>query len=579
MWITSVFKLLPQLKRTLLISFCLVLGLEALKLAPPYLTKLAIDLLILPNPSLTRVFAYIAGILVISLLSTAVEDRYIFHTARSIFDLETSILRKGHDKLLSLGLRYHEAHPSGDLVQLMNKGSTKLAELMWFIHDQFMGAILQIVLTSIVLVAMHFWCGMVFFLFMPVVIFQVHRTGKKVQPYRQTYHGVFRNASWEMNQSLLNIRTVKDFVQEQDERKKYDNLLDRYLELGKVRIEVENRAARVRDIVLGMARFAVLFYAVYLVYHKDMSTGTLFLFATLSEKVIASLFRLGRLYNYLGDSMESIEQFTHLFQQTADIVDLPDALDCPKLNGSLSFKNVAFEYKTGQVVLHNINLEIPARKVVAFVGRSGAGKSTMIKLISRHYDVTHGAICMDDTDIRKFKVSEYRRQIAVVSQDIDIFDASIRENISYGLGRLTVEQDEIERVSKMANAHEFICQLPQGYDTRVGERGIRLSGGQKQRLGIARALLLKPSLLIFDEATSSLDTHSERLIQDALRRLYHQQTIIIIAHRLSTIESADTIVVFEAGQIVEIGTHAELIQKGGIFANMLSLQKLGELRQ
>jgi ABC-type multidrug transport system fused ATPase/permease subunit len=306
-----------------------------------------------------------------------------------------------------------------------------------------------------------------------------------------------------------------------------------------------------------------------------MTAGTLVFFATLSEKVVASLYRLGRLYSHLGDSMEAIRQFTELFQEESDIVDLPDAMPCSRLEGKLEFSNVSFSYNAGKNALSGVNLVIQPRRVLALVGRSGSGKTTIAKLICRHYDVTAGAILADGTDIRKFKIADYRRQIAVVSQDIEIFDADLWSNIAYGID---ATKEQIQEAARVANAEEFIRALPDGYDTRVGERGVKLSGGQRQRVGIARALIMKPAVMIFDEATSSLDTESERLIQDSLRKIMREQTMIIIAHRFSTLEFADMVVVLEDGRIIESGPPRELLHSEGVFARMRKLQELGEIR-
>ncbi|MEZ4753624.1 MAG: ABC transporter ATP-binding protein [Bdellovibrionota bacterium] len=577
MWFRKIYDLLPQIKGMLFKALAFALTIEALKLVPPYLMKIAIDLLLVPNPILETILITVTGVLAASILTTIIEDKFILLSALNVFNLETGILKKAHNKLLSLGLKYHESNPSGELVHLMNKGASRLAELMWFVQDQFLGAFLQIILTSILLLFVHFEAGLVFIFFLPIVIYLIHRTGKKVQPYREHYHGVFQEAAWEMNQSLLNIRTVKDFVQEKSEHKKYTAMLDRFLKLADIRIRVENRDNRNRDILLGIARFSVLFYVVYLVYIGEITAGTLVLFATLSEKVISSLFRLGRLYSHLGDAMESINQFTELFEEKADIVDSPGAVSCPdKMAGEIVFDNVSFAYLKREEVLSGIDLEIPPRSIVAFVGRSGAGKSTMVKLIGRHYDIDSGSIKIDGIDIRNLKVNEYRRKISVVSQSIEIFDASVADNIAYGT---KASLEEIERVAHAAHAHEFIAKMPQAYQTRVGEKGVKLSGGQRQRIGIARALIMNPAVLIFDEATSSLDTESERLIQSALKDIARKQTMIIIAHRLSTIESADMVVVFDEGKIVEIGSQEELISQRGVFAQMKKLQALGAIRE
>jgi len=570
--LTQLFQLIPDLKQTLLIGLAFSAVVEVCKLVPPYLLKTVIDQLGHHNTPLTRVLLSIGGILVISFVTTAIEQHYGMFVARRSFKIETDILRTAHVKLLSLGLSYHEDHPSGDSAQLLHKGSSRLRELLWFTLDQFLGASLQIVFTAIVLMFVNVGCGLVFIAFLPGVLWHAHRSGRALQPYREEYHAVFRQASWELNQSLLNVRTVMDFVQEPREIERFGSLLDRYLALADRRNRVENFGHRLRDWVLGSARFAVLFYAVYLVYRGDMSTGSLYLFATLSEKVVASLFRLDRLHSFLGDSMESVRQLTQLFQHSPSIVDRPNAQAAATLDGAIELAAVSFAYGSRAPALRDISLKIPARSVLALVGKSGAGKTTLIKLLSRHYDVTGGAIRIDGVDIRDYQVSDIRRQVAVVSQDIQLFDTSIAHNIAYGVEN--AEFSKIREAAQLANAASFIEQLPEQYDTRIGERGLKLSGGQRQRIGIARALLLRPAILIFDEATSSLDTESEQLIQDALAKIARRQTLILIAHRLSTIETADRVVVLDQGRIAEIGTPQQLAKQDSLFARMRQLQGL-----
>jgi len=574
--LAQLFQLVPDLKQTLLIGLSFSAAVEVCKLIPPYLLKTVIDQLGRGNTPLTRVLLSIGGILLISFVTTAIEQRYSMFVLRRRFKIEADILRKAQTKLLSLGLGYHEDHPSGDSAQLLHKGSSRLAELLWFTLDQFLGASLQILFTAIVLMFVNVGCGLVFIAFLPGVLWHAHHSGRTLQPYREQYHAVFRQASWDLNQSLLNVRTVMDFVQEQREFERFGGLLDRYLTLADLRNRIENEGHRLRDWVLGSARFAVLFYAVYLVYRGEMTTGSLYLFATLSEKVVASLFRLDRLHSFLGDSMESVRQLTQLFRQAPSIVDRPNTQPCTALDGSIELDAVSFAYGSRTPVLRDISLKVPARSVLALVGRSGAGKTTLIKLLSRHYDVTSGSLRIDGVDIRNYEVSDLRRQVAVVSQDIQLFDTTIAHNIAYGVGDADLAQ--IREAAQLANAASFIEQLPEQYNTRIGERGLKLSGGQRQRIGIARALLLRPAILIFDEATSSLDTESEQLIQDALVKIARRQTLILIAHRLSTVETADRVVVLDQGRIAEVGTPEQLAKQDSLFARMRQLQGLGDLR-
>jgi ABC-type multidrug transport system fused ATPase/permease subunit len=572
----NILILAPELKGMLLRAAALSFFIELIKLTPPWVIKIVLDLLAGENPSHAFLAFTLAAMLVASLVTTVLEDRFISLICKNVFTVQANVLKKVHARVLKLDMNYHESNPSGEIVHLMNNGSTKLMELLFYLQDQFLGASIQIILTSCVLIYVHPWAGLTFFIFMPITIVLSLWSAKKLQPYRKKYHDTFRQATWEMNQSILNIRTVKDFVQESKEKKKYNQLLDQYLHLADERINFENSHIRTRDTILGFGRFFVLSYSVYLVLQGEMTHGTLVLFSTLSEKVIASLYRLGRLYSLLGDAMESIQQFCELFQTKPKIVEKDAPLSLPHLQGTITFNNASFSYDTNSSVLKDISLTIPEKKFCAIVGRSGAGKSTFVKLLLRHYDVTAGSILIDGYDIRDFKISDYRKKIAVVAQDVEVFDSSVADNIAYGVN---ASQEEIEVAAKKAFAHDFIRGLPEAYQTRVGERGIKLSGGQRQRLGIARALITKPAVLIFDEATSSLDTESENMIQNAIHDISHLQTMIVIAHRLSTIRRADMVVVLDDGRIVECGSYDALISKGGLFAEMVSLQKLGELRE
>ena len=243
--------------------------------------------------------------------------------------------------------------------------------------------------------------------------------------------------------------------------------------------------------------------------------------------------------------------------------------------GKVHFNNLTFGYSPDSPVLNNIELLVEPYQTVALVGRSGSGKSTLIKLLLRYFEPNSGGVLIDGTDIRQLNVSSYRKRLAIVHQEVDIFNGTLIENLLYGNPTASVE--EIETACKIAQAHDFIQQLPKGYLTTVGERGVRLSGGQRQRIGIARALIVNPDILVFDEATSSLDYESERAIQTAMRSLFGTRTLIIIAHRLSTVRDADKIVVLDKGSISQIGNHDELLQAGGLYQRLHALQASGEL--
>jgi ATP-binding cassette subfamily B protein/subfamily B ATP-binding cassette protein MsbA len=276
-------------------------------------------------------------------------------------------------------------------------------------------------------------------------------------------------------------------------------------------------------------------------------------------------------FSELQRSLAAMERVFEVLAMPEDKPDLPDAMDAPTQVTEMRFVDVSFAYREGEMVVRDFDLAVPGGSVVALVGRSGAGKTTVTDLVARFHDPTSGQILLNGTDLRKLRLRSYRQLLGVVQQDVFLFDGTVRENLAYG--RRNATDAEIIDAAKRANAHEFIAPLPDGYDSIIGERGVKLSGGQRQRLAIARALLADPQILILDEATSNLDTESEQLIQASLTELLRGRTSFVIAHRLSTITHADLIVVMEAGRIVERGTHLELMRAQGAYFSMVNRQQ------
>jgi subfamily B ATP-binding cassette protein MsbA len=279
------------------------------------------------------------------------------------------------------------------------------------------------------------------------------------------------------------------------------------------------------------------------------------------------------LYSQLQEALGATQRVFGILDTQPDIMDKPDAVPLPPLKGAVDFEHVSFSYDTergGVHVLHNINIQVAPGEIVALVGPSGAGKTTFVNMIPRFYDVTEGAVKVDGCDVRDVQLHTLRTQIGIVPQETLLFGGTIGDNIMYG--KLDATDEELVAASKAANAHQFITQLPEGYNTLVGERGVKLSGGQRQRVAIARALLKNPRILILDEATSALDTESEALVQEALDRLMQGRTTFVIAHRLSTVQIADRIAVMDRGRIVELGSHQELMALGGLYSRLYSLQ-------
>jgi subfamily B ATP-binding cassette protein MsbA len=315
---------------------------------------------------------------------------------------------------------------------------------------------------------------------------------------------------------------------------------------------------------------AILWFSGQEVLAGRLSFATISGFLIYAITIGASLAQLSGLYGQFREALGSVRRVFEILDTQPSVTDAPDAVDLPTIAGSIRFDNLSFAYETGREVLHSLNLHVRPGEIVALVGPSGAGKSTIFNLIPRFYDPTRGSVAIDGLDVRTVTQQSLRAQIGLVPQETLLFGGTIRENIAYG--RLDAGDEAIIAAAKAANAHDFITATASGYDTIVGERGIKLSGGQRQRIAIARAMLKDPRILLLDEATSSLDSESEALVQEAFERLMQGRTAVIIAHRLSTIAIAHRIIVIDQGRIVEEGSHTELLARQGIYARLYALQ-------
>ncbi|MET0793872.1 MAG: ABC transporter ATP-binding protein [Polyangiaceae bacterium] len=373
-----------------------------------------------------------------------------------------------------------------------------------------------------------------------------------------------------VSEGLNGLRVVRGFAKEHSEEASY--LLGQHTLVRKhsLATRTQRGVSLVWDLVMPLTQITILGFGGYLVLHGQTTVGTLMAFQGLLMRLIDPITELVKSLSETQRGLAALERVGDVFDKPEEKPDRPRAVEAPARVREIHFSHVQFGYRKDALVIRDFELRVPGGSVVALVGESGAGKTTLTDLVARFHDPTSGAIYVNGLDIRDVRLRSYRKLLGIVQQETFLFDGTVSDNIAYG--RASASAEEIADAARAAHAHEFITRLPEGYDTRVGERGVKLSGGQRQRLSIARALLAAPEILILDEATSSLDTESEQLIQASMQRLLRDRTTFIIAHRLSTIRQADLIVVLGAGRILELGDHDALMRRDGIYAEMVDRQ-------
>ena len=373
-------------------------------------------------------------------------------------------------------------------------------------------------------------------------------------------------------ETLSSIRIVKAFVMKNYELRRFYAQTKKYYELMLRKDRLRLLSSPITETV-GASLAALLLFigARDVLVTQSISSEDFIRFILLLFSVLGPIKSLGNVFNELQNGLASADRVFSILDIKSDINDIENAVELNQFENHIAFKDVSFHYdQSSQAVLKNVDFSIKSGQILALVGPSGAGKSTLVDLIPRFYDVTDGAINIDGKNIKDVKLDSLRSLMGIVTQETFLFDDSVKANIAYGLD--SISDDIIKKAAIAANANEFIKELPEGYDTIIGERGVKLSGGQRQRIAIARAIVKNPPILILDEATSSLDTESEKIVQDAIEKLMHHRTVIVIAHRLSTVHNADKIIVLDKGLIIDMGTHEELINKDGIYKQLHNLQ-------
>ena len=552
-----------------------VLLLVASKLANvgvPLLLKEIVDAMSLPQAMLAvpvmLIFAY--GLL--RLLSSAFGELrdalFAKVTQRAIRRVALQVFEHLHN----LSLRFHLDRQTGGVSRDIERGTRGISFLLTFMLFNILPTLLEIFLVAAILFVKYDpWFAIITFVTLAAYIAFTLVVTEWRMVFRRTMNDMDSKANTRAIDSLLNYETVKYFGNEHYEVARYDEQM-RQWEVSAVRNQTSLATLNAgQSVIIAIGVTLLMLLAADEVARGKMTVGDLVLVNVFMLQLYMPLHFLGFVSREIKNALADMERMFRILNQNREVQDLPDAPALQVKQASVRFANVSFSYDPTRQILHDVSFEIPAGHTLAVVGASGAGKSTLSRLLFRFYDVDDGAILIDGQDIRQVTQQSLRAAIGIVPQDTVLFNDTIYYNIAYGRPEAT--REDILRAAQSAHLHHFIASLPLGYDTMVGERGLKLSGGEKQRVAIARALLKNPALLIFDEATSALDSKSERAIQDELRGIASERTTLVIAHRLSTVVDAEQILVMEQGRIVERGTHRELLRQGGAYAQMWALQQ------
>ncbi len=469
--------------------------------------------------------------------------------------------------LHALSMRYHMDRQTGGLSRVLERGTRGISFVLNFLLFNIIPTIVEILLVAGILWGMFSFsfAGVTMVTIIGYIAFTLLFTNWRLR-FRRVMNEMDQDANTKAIDSLLNYETVKYFGNEAHEARRYDESLTRY-ERAYVQSETTlNMLNAGQAAIIAVGLTLVMLLAAQGVIDRSMTVGDFVLVNTYLIQLYMPLNILGFAYREIKQGLTDTEAMFELLDEAQEVADAPDAVALAAGPGALSFEDVRFGYRPDRVILKGVSFDVPPGKTMAIVGPTGAGKSTISRLLFRFYDTTGGRVLVDGQDVRALTQTSLRHAIGVVPQDTVLFNDTIRYNIAYG--RPGATEEEVIEAAKLAQVHDFVMRLPEGYRTMVGERGLKLSGGEKQRVAIARTILKNPRILILDEATSALDTRTEQEIQSALRGVSRNRTTLVIAHRLSTVVEADEIIVLQDGQIVERGSHGVLIAADGLYAEM-----------
>ena len=563
--------LFPYWKLTLG-AYLAVIAVEALALLMPQFIRWIIDQGI-DGQNLRLLAGAVVGLLALTLVKgifSFLEGQWSETASQGVaYDLRNDIQRK----LTSLSFSFHDSAETGELLSRAVQDVERVRFLTGRATVRLLEGALLLSGTAVILFWMQPRLAALVLLMLPLLIFQALRFGRRFRPLSLAIQKQLAILTTVVEQNLRGARLVKAFAQEQAEIEHFEVVNDAWFRLSSQAARLQAVQAPLLLLIANLGTVFIIWYGGALVVQGQLSLGELVAFMTYLALLVEPIRRLGMVIPAIAIAASSAERIFEILDAVPDVKDAPGARPLPPLHGYVRFEGVSFAYGKSQKmarVLKEVDFEAQPGQVVALLGKTGSGKSTIISLISRFYDPSAGRVLIDGHDIRQVTIQSLRTQIGIVMQETVLFAGTVRENIAFG--RASASEAEIIAVAEAAQAHGFICQMAQGYDTHVGERGVTLSGGQKQRLAIARALLMDPRILILDDATASVDTATENLIQQAFMRLMEGRTTFVIAHRLSTVRRADLVLVLEDGRIAGSGSHSELLHSSPLYTEIYNQQ-------
>lgn len=558
----------PYRKLFLLDFFCAV-GAGLLELAFPVAVNRFIDDL-LPGQNWPLIVAACVLLLAVYALSTAMQYIVTYWGHMLGINIETDMRKKMFDHIQKLSFRFFDNNKTGHLIGRMTNDLNDIGEVAHHGPEDVFIAIMTLIGAFVLMADINLPLAVITFIIVPVIAWMLIHFGKNMT---STYHRLFGNVgsfNARIEDNVGGIRVVQSFANEEHEKKLFEADNKNYRETKLMAYKLMARSMSVNYMMTRLITIFVMICGSWFFIRGSLQIGEFVAFLLLSNIFFRPIEKINAIIESYPKGIAGFKRYLEVIDTEPDIADSPDAVEAGPLRGDIVFDQVTFGYEEHRPVLQNLSLNIRAGETIAFVGPSGAGKTTVCSLLPRFYEVTGGGIAIDGTDIRRFKLESLRRQIGIVQQDVFLFSGTIRENIAYG--KLDAGIDEIWAAARRAHLEELIQSLPEGMDTVIGERGVKLSGGQKQRMAIARMFLKNPPILILDEATSALDTETEAAIQQSLAELSVGRTTLVIAHRLSTIRSADRIIVVAEDGIAEEGRHEELVEAGGIYSRLHQAQ-------